>query len=598
VLNKKGALYAPFIKYLSMKYWHYIIIFFTILSTFICSFATAQDSDGNSYYVEQYKGSENLVSEYFSNHTPDSIDTILCVFIPPMGCPRCEGVINVFMHKYKKLSSDPFTICIVFGDNNDEIKQYLAKRNYSSDKIIVDNTNELLNSFKFSSNTLSVPFFMKINAKTGELINYKSSLGIELSDQTVDSFISINRDLLIEKEIKKEEVDCLYTRIQKHKSVSQLPIIKTIQDSLLKIPHDIISANISSNGEFLSLVGRIDNTVYLLSDSNAKISLLSSTSPLKEEEEMFIDHSVSDTIVLFLKRTGILNTMYLRSIPDNHGNQYIAASLPKVYYENEESLTYFNSPVIIKVDHQNYRQYTFFNEDDLLGDADIVMIHKSFFVNNVSSEKPKFYLPIHKGWPACGTDSEILNQSNLNPFKSEFYKNTPLFAVFDNSGNEIRKQYSLGDFYSNHKVGYFYSNPNVRFFDNSQIFFDMYSGEVCHYDNEMCLIKSYHVFNNEDVHIIESENKIDQIKSLVGQMDEVLIDVRLYDECLYGIIEGPKLFYIISIDEHGGKVLNKYKKSVGSDYEKLFLVEKDNVLKVKILIADNEGIRILESYPI
>ncbi|MBU2649840.1 MAG: hypothetical protein KKA81_02800, partial [Bacteroidetes bacterium] len=92
-----------------------IIILFALCLSALCLVAQNNPiSDGDSpedvtsdlHHMLQYQGTEQNIKDFFLHSgTQFRNDTIYAILLPPMGCPRCEGIINPFILRLKKQDS-------------------------------------------------------------------------------------------------------------------------------------------------------------------------------------------------------------------------------------------------------------------------------------------------------------------------------------------------------------------------------------------------------------------------------------------------------------------------------------------------------------
>lgn len=521
----------------------------------------AQDvTEESSHFVRQYKGSEGNIAKYFQRINRLNSDTLLAIFVPPMGCPRCEGTINMFIKKYNEYSNNN-SIIFVFGEQSKSLEEYLKKRDYNADLIVVEKSRKILESFKFSSGNLSVPFFLNIDASNGKLLNYSPSLGINLNDKEIKRFLKTRENLLIAREQNKDENnETTFKRIKHAQSLNEFVFN---QNKEIELPQGINQDNISNlrlseNGTSVSFINDLNSNVILFDLKEGHPSFVRSVPPTAEDENRFINSSVSDTVKLLLKKLGIINTMYLNAVPIDVEEIVVSASLPKVEMkkvDGEESVAYYNKATLIKVSKNNFREYLYLEDSAFLVDSTKSYLHKNFFVINDHKDY-RYLFPIHKGWPVVGNDKAFLNYDNTNPLYDKFYEQAPLFAVFNSTGRFIKEIGILDEIYEKLRVGYYYSTPMIKSIKNSFLIGDKYTGNVDFYKKDT-IFKTFRFFDNSRLKVVSADNKIDQLNSLKHQLDEKLLDFTYSkNEEVFGIIDTKKGLYLAKSNKSQAEILN------------------------------------------
>lgn len=578
------------------------LIAFLLVVLFFTSFlGIAQElNEENSYYIRQYKETEANIASYFQDKISSSSDTLLAVFVPPMGCPRCEGTINLFISKYNDYSPNN-SIVFVFGGQNRSMDDYLRKRDFKGDLVVVDNSRKILDNFKFSSGDLTIPYFLNIDARNGKLLNYAPSLGINLNDDEIKRFLKDRHNLFVER---KDRMKIQVSSQRINLSLNQKEFVFTESKEII-LPKSINNENIkrirlSEDGMNMSFINRLNSSVIHFGLKQDHQIDINTVSPTAQDENRFIDSSVSDTIRLLLKKLGIINTMYLNAIPLNNGEILVSASLPKVemkVVKDEESVEYHNKATLIKVTDNNLRKYLYYNDSAFLVDSTKSFLHKDFYV--VSGNKNyKYLFPIHKGWPVVGNDKAFLRQKNTNPFSEDFYKDVPLFAAFDNKGRFVKEIGVLDEVYERLHVGYYYSIPMVKSIPDGLLIADQYTGNVGIYSGDS-LLKKVSFFDNSGLEIYSADNKIEEINSLKDQLHEKLTDFAYSkNNEVFGIIDTKLGIYLAKFNESKSKIIYNIcsKTSEKTIYKSFIRSISEDKLVVYLVVVEGGIMEIKSGY--
>ena len=155
--------------------------------------------------VFQYKNSEDSLIAFFDKYSmKNDTDSIMyAVLLPPMGCPRCEGLIDPFFIKLKRKVPQARMSLFAFYPLRDAANNYLKNRNFRVKKKYLFTGDVFKNFIGYSTTILQVPIFVKFDTKNGILLNQLSSLGANLNDLTLENFVKGKTDCFIDKNSDK-----------------------------------------------------------------------------------------------------------------------------------------------------------------------------------------------------------------------------------------------------------------------------------------------------------------------------------------------------------------------------------------------------------
>ena len=396
-------------------------------------------SGQNLHDLTQFEGTEKNVSDFFLKNGYNSTDTLYIVLLPPMGCPRCEGLINPFFKKLKEVNPNIKTLLIAFYPLSSPLESYFDKRKFSVDNILVDTKESFLENFSLSTPNLQVPLFTKIIVNKGEILRIEPSLGINLNDELTLSFL--NNNSVKNKTLRKNEnsnkpieitidLESYETNVLKFNKIE--PILSTFEK-----PISILYSLKFSQNKFIS-TNDLTQSNYLFIKYGDVWNFKQDISPTEFENKLFIEEDIPDSIYLFCKYSNILNSMFFNSsiFKDTIST---SASLPHLFWVNkkEEEIGYENVLLILtkKLNNEYLKHYEF----PSLGDK-VSFDH----TNTIYLSDNNIIIPVSKGWPNVGTSSELPSNDSLNPFKKVFYKNSP-FLYHINLKSKIASKYSYGE---------------------------------------------------------------------------------------------------------------------------------------------------------
>lgn len=426
----------------------------------------------NTYHrVAQIKGTENLLREYFSglSNTNDTLYVVLC---PLMFCPRCEAEINVVQELLYTRNPDNPMVLIASSPNEQAAQKYVARK-FDFDEVIYDTDLSFKSFLAFRTDEPRIPFIMKIDRKSGRLL-------------TGGDYITINgefADALIRHTEPMPYYGELWDGI-----VSFQPAASNCDGSddeqaevfrLLALPSDsnAIVSNITfpkiSKG-YLTFTDELDNSIYLysLSENADHLSFAGRFTPNESEELAFV--SIEHEKYFKMRDNNLALAMCLTGFMINPDTLAFSVSVPNLSYE-EDHIAYSNAPAIVFQDVHNEENRAFVPMK-LFGSIDSLtfIAHESFYY---SEELNLLFFASFKGYPYFE-----LTDERQNPFEERFYKETPLFTVYDTDKKPVGRIGQLGQIHKDLHLGYAYINPKITSFGHTIAITDGTSGILSIYD--------------------------------------------------------------------------------------------------------------------
>jgi len=453
------------------------VCFFIIFETV---YLNAQNTENALYYIYQKSGTENLLQQYITQMAEkkeidiDNINEVYINFIPPMGCPRCEGVVTQYNHVLSQLSDNKaFIINVLLYKKEKALSQYIHTQNFQGDILYVDTTDMFIQIFHVNSESAKLPYLTKISPQEGHLIWGMPTLGINLNESLVkeaiqkksqealhdekkDYLSSKERPISLRMHIDKWNWQELWSSLTPKHSVDSFKIAGA---DILPI---VTEFSINRQGDKLLVNNFVNSSFFLFSlkdnEWNAPITL----SPTPDEEKMYIDPNISPFIYQYCKENNILVSMYLTAGFCDDG-LYIMASLPKLIIEVNDSsagLGYYNAPVCLIKNHEGMlMKQDFWGDDNKIDvkDKGYTFLHSS---GNYFSEDDLFVFPLQKGWPTVGTSASPDNDNT--PFSEEFYNQSNTLLFYHANNETLNITAPLNSLYKEYKLGYYYCNTLVK----------------------------------------------------------------------------------------------------------------------------------------
>jgi hypothetical protein len=308
---------------------------------------------------------------------------------------------------------------------------------------------------------------------------------------------------------------------------------------------------------YFSFMDELSYTIYLYNISDESLSFVQGIAPGKDEERLFIDEAISDTLFLLLKKMNIINSMYFSSsfIGDSI---VITSSLPYIFFEDstKEKLAYYNRSTflyrIIGVDSIS-RYIT----PEPLPDSNLTLEHLK--TQNINNGK-LLIIPVSKGWPVSGT--EVLDEVGPedNPFLEMFYDNSPAVAIYDNQGNFKHYYGELPSYYADKNLGYSFSRPMIREHDEIIWYADKYLGKIYGFegfDQEeyMFMVNVFEIPDYQS-QIDPSTRPLDYMRDHNRVFSQSILDFQVKKDTLYVVTEHNE-FYFYKKYLTGGQLISE-----------------------------------------
>jgi len=386
--------------------------------------------------------------------------------LPPMGCPRCEGVMNIALQLLRKTAPDDIHVLWLSDFSKEDLKTYLKERNYQVDFIWDKNQEEISNYLSVNLGSFQTPHYLRFDTRLQKFTYQTSVLGSEISPGWVEQVVNIKEENIL-------YANCNNTlQYSDPVSVSGEWLQFTQLDSFL-VPGSIAEPDalaISADRSQATLIDRFSWDVLELnrSDKAKRYSMFD-----KINIDTFISEDVSSEVVLMLKKSGVLNTMlFCPQYIGNTGHRFFSASFAKLVIE-DDAVGYYNVPVLISCSNKGemYIEPSF-NE---FPEEKFSMSHTRYLAD---PEGKSLFISLSKGWPVIGTESSIEDANPGSPFRKDFYNNAPLFIKTDRKGNILEYAGKIEKIFSRLRTGYYYSAPSGCFWKGVFYYSTGFSGEI------------------------------------------------------------------------------------------------------------------------
>jgi hypothetical protein len=532
-----------------------IIILVLILPIFLFT----QEDEENLYQLFQRENTEETVRQFFTDFKiPFKSDTAIIFILPPMGCPRCEGLIKPIISYIQKLNVQSDIIVLAVYNKRKAVEHYLKRRLFNSDYDIITD-DKFLNSFLLSVEPLRVPFITKFNIKTGKLINSESLLGFSADSTNTAKFIfsrempqrALNKFKEVNKQVKIDSVELSAKILSDFNMIKKLKLLDSDEFPL----SSALYYEVSPSGSYLSIVDDLTSQIYIFNLITGRI--FNVLYPDSAEEKKFI--KISEAVYQYMKQNNIIHSMYFNHSFYNDTSLIITASLPKVVMEGE-NIGYYNKAVFILKDINKNSGSVIINFSDH-PDTLFTLSHTAaqfLYKDNL------IFVPLEKGWPATG--SKILHHdiNKLeNPFEEEFYKFAPQFAVYNVDGSFLTYFGKLDSSIEKLKLGYYANSPIVKKIRSNYWIADRFSGKIVVYSNLQFGMPS------DEITIFKNSEKIPNINFLEKPLDYIIetfknnfhkqiVDFAVKDSVIYTLISENNLLSFIIINENTKSKSVKY----------------------------------------
>jgi len=530
---------------------------------------TSNYNDQDLHRIIQLKGTNETVKDYFTNNKiVSNSDYLIVIILPPMGCPRCEGLISPFLKDVNKFDSTLSTAIFVFYSKSKPIYQYLKERRYPADDFYIFTNNDFLDNFYLSSNSLQVPYFAKFNIKTGDLVLSKSTLGLDYNSDVGKSFVDAKSPCeKYEKDFgsplsNQDETLSIRLNIDslsefKNNFLSNYKIFTVKEDENFLLS-EIRRISFSEDLRYISFMDDLTNSICIYSKEDEYYRFVKNIRAGEYEDKLFYEKQLGEAMFKFLKGMNIINSMFFNS--EVFGDSVIiSTSLPEVFYEDKEAeqIAYMNKIVFLIRSVNTAEISSYITLDTNFSTLTFEHMNTRFF-----PEHDKIIIPVSKGWPVSGTGSAPENDPLENPFISEFYNFTPGFAQFDMSGKFQKFIGSIDTIYAFYKLGYTYFKPLVKFYDSSFWLADSYSGTVRKYD----IIKGEYsngeavLFSIPEIQkelITAQEGSIEYIKSFNTFLNNYIIDFVVLDNEVLSLVKSGSYYLLLRCSFIDNKILDQ-----------------------------------------
>lgn len=451
------------------------------------------------------------------NFTKDSIEHFLysygiekpnknkyIIYLPPGGCPRCEGLIGSFVNFMvaKKYIVRDDIFLIVDSPNELSARMYIKDQYFDITTVIYSNSERFFSYFSNNTNHLRVPYLYKINDQF-EVLYFKPFLGMKLDEQFLKEIHEHTTVIPPEKKVPVEDRDDK-TKTGSVMNDAHYPTLSFINDITLEqdealgvIPSSSLSFHYDITTHKIFWLDELLSTIYVF-DFNGKY--LSQMKPSDKEFEAFSQIDVAPVFYEQLKKH-LLKVIYLKLYHCTDSSVSIVSSLPKLemtIQDEDTSIDYSNEICLVTKNIYTVNadiESIEFPEDLSEIGFSTKHAHLSFFDSVLVS-------PLYKGWPIIGTsDFDTLNYAvSYNLFIDSFYTYAPLFYSLNRKDGQIRVHGRLPEKAQQLKVGYYHYKPKFSWNPaNQHLYFnDGFSPYFLVYDKNFNSIDTLYCFEAGD----------------------------------------------------------------------------------------------------
>lgn len=581
-----------------------ITLLFVALATF--SYSAGQETDllneleNDILQIRQKPGTDAALSSWLASNGVKE-DTVYAYMYVPGSCPRCENSVKDYK-EYLNNKGKKFVLITVFRDKA-TAEFYNKKKGYSADYYIYDTEDFYKKVFSLNADQ-NTSNMMKLT-KAGRMLS--GFEGMNFSKDICNQLIA--RTKPIEYRYFGEEAleaggQMKYTltetgaktldKVQEEYRIDVSPAAPLCE--IYRCPYFSDDVFFYPD-ELLSTV-----SLFKMNHGTGRMEFERSLGPDEKEKKRFIDldpetyKMVSDKDNLYYI---VCNAWRL-----GNGKLGMSYSLPKIFFEGEDRIAYYNQPCILV--------------RDMAG-----MTADSMFIFNYDARKEGYFYKHFqfsgtgnsifvgcqkKTWPMSFEPEEYKGKAEIDPFMPEFYDTeNPFMAEFDkNTGKLIRRFGHIDDVARKTMTGYYFNVP-LSFVGGSELAYtDGCSGKVYVADTTDVAKSTacYEVFGINDADLPPMNQSLfytyDHAKAYQSVFCRQITDMRITPERLYCIVtygdtsgtgNQSATYSFVSIDRKTGKRLEyQYPKSEGCTVFTRGLREKDGkVMPFELLKRDGEA---------
>lgn len=420
--------------------------------------------------IAQIEGTEDILINYFSKISNQN-DTLYVFLSPLMSSPRLEGIMPIVQEMlYYKNPNNPMVLIASF-QNEDAARKYVENKFFFED-VIYDTDKSYKSFLAFNTENPRVPLLMKIDRKSGRLLTGGDYP--ELSPNFINALVNHTEPMPFYGEVWSEKInyehsmsDCENESFKKAKAFREMTIPLDKDTFISNVEFPIIT------NDYLSFLDELNNAIYLYSMKDKKNLVFAGMfKPNKTEETYYISDDVEKEYYVEDLERGSIIAMCITSFMKDSETILFSASLPNLYYEdeNKQRLVYSNKAVIIS---QNINDI---NDRKLIplefnNNGFQYISHENF---HYSSDFDKYFFITLKDY----------NPSKMT-FEKKKYDDTRLFTIYDEKENAVVGSIGkLGQINMDLNVGWVYVYPRISTFGNKIAVSDGNSGEVLVYNYE------------------------------------------------------------------------------------------------------------------
>lgn len=456
--------------------------------------------------------------------------------IPPMGCPRCEGVSSLAMGMFRQQDAKEKHIVWIDRYDKEDLKTYLRERRYPADTILDAKAGIISDWMSINIGKFQTPHYLRYNKAKRTFVYEHSLLGANVSNEWI-------------QEIRREEntpVQLITCGAKIPNTASAISLDENVftESIAFEIPGDITEfsqKDIAWDRQELCLV---DNFSWDLIRCQRKEKVCSRVSILSQLPiDTFISSDAPENIVKMLKKSGVINYMAFSPKYGKNKDLYLGVSLPKILFR-DSNLSYYNEAVLVNSNWNTSIVRGCFETDSALG---FQSSHTRFFLDRIGDN---IFMKCNKGWPVIGTSSSISPDSKNSPFRKDFYDLSPALAVSDLSGKVYGHLGKLDELFSKTRTGYYYSSIAGAFHRDTFYFTNGYAGQI------------YSQFKDKTPVFSCSDFKYFYSRSVSGDMqmpEGSEVPILLFtDAPVLEMAPDSQLNYIVGINEHLTKWIEEF----------------------------------------
>lgn len=383
--------------------------------------------------------------------------------VPPMGCPRCEGIIPVAIEKMKAFAPDEIHLVWLLSHTKEQLTDYLVQRDFEKYLLWDANDGNIAMFVQMNIGMIQTPHYLRYEPLQDRFVHQISLLGSNFSN-------SYLQDIITGKVRNLKYIPC---DINAQADATSRKIINFNQVKAFNIPGSPVEPLYLAISPQRNKCLFVDRFSWEAIEMNANEDIHRFGVFSTFNSDTFIDPRVPAETYRMLKSSGVLNNMlFSPSYAADNKEIRFSASMARLDFHDDQ-VDYYNEPVLLT----GAANMPFKVKSSIRSNKpeSLSVLHTYTFLH---PEKSILFTTLSKGWPSSGNKPSVSNDSPESPFRKDFYENSPLFIKLDLSGNALGYIGKLNPLAEKLRTGYYYTYISAVFHNSEFYYSDGFSCKV------------------------------------------------------------------------------------------------------------------------